>query len=107
MTTLKKYQMYIDGEWTDADSGETFESINPATGQAWAEIPAAGKADVDRAVTAAHRAFTEGPWSTMLATERGVLLRNLAEVMKEYSEELGKTETTDTGKLLSETRWRR
>lgn len=105
MTALKKYQMYVDGEWVDADSGETFQSVNPATGDAWAEIPAASAADVDRAVKAAHRAFTEGPWSTMLPTERGVLLRNLADIMKEHSEDLGKTETTDTGKLLSETRW--
>jgi acyl-CoA reductase-like NAD-dependent aldehyde dehydrogenase len=105
MTELKKYQMYIDGEWLDADSGESFESINPATGEAWATIPAANATDVDNAVKAAHRAFTEGPWSTMLATERGVLLRNLAEAMKKHSEALGETETTDTGKLFAETRW--
>lgn len=105
MAQLKKYQMYIDGQCVDAEGGDTFESVNPATGEAWAEIPAASEADVDRAVKAAHRAFTEGPWSTMLATERGVLLRKLAEVMKEHSEELGKIETVDTGKLLSETRW--
>ncbi len=105
MAKLKQYQMYVDGQWVDAEGGKTFESINPAEGTAWAEIPAASEADVDRAVQAAHRAFTEGPWSTMLPTERGVLLRKLAEVMKEHSEELGKVETTDTGKLLSETRW--
>lgn len=105
MPELKQYQMYIDGEWVDAENGDTFESLNPATAQPWANIPAASEADVDRAVQAAHRAFTEGPWSKMLATERGVLLRKLAEVMKEHSEELGTTETTDTGKLLSETRW--
>ena len=105
MAQLKKYQMYINGEWVDSENGETFDSVNPATGDTWAEIPAATANDVDRAVTAAHRAFTEGAWSTMLATERGVLLRKLAEVMKEHSEKLGETETTDTGKLLSETRW--
>ena len=105
MAKLKKYKMYVDGQWVDAEGGKTFESINPATGVTWAEIPAASEADVDRAVKAAHHAFTEGPWSTMLPTERGVLLRKLAEVMKEHSEELGEVETTDTGKLLSETRW--
>ena len=84
MTELKKYQMYIDGEWLDADSGESFESINPATGEAWATIPAANATDVDNAVNAAHRAFTEGPWSTMLATERGVLLRSLAEAIPDF-----------------------
>ena len=105
MTDLKKYQMFIGGDWVDAEDGETFESINPSTGKAWASIPAATAGDVDRAVTAAHAAFTEGPWSTMVATERGVLLRNLAEAMKKHSENLGRTETTDTGKLFAETRW--
>ena len=105
MTDLKKYQMFIGGEWVDAEDGGTFESINPSTGKAWAIIPAATEGDVDRAVTAAHAAFTEGPWSTMVATERGVLLRNLAEAMKKHSENLGRTETTDTGKLFAETRW--
>ena len=105
MARLKRYQMYIDGQWVDAEGGKTFESFNPATGEAWAEIPAASEADVDCAVQAAHRAFTDAPWSTMLATERGVLLRNLAEAMTKHSEELGKVETIDTGKLLSETRW--
>ncbi len=105
MTELTKYQLYVDGTWVDAEDGKTFDSLNPATGQAWASIPAASAADVDKAVKAAHRAFTEGPWSTMLPTERGVLLRALAEAMKEHSEQLGRTETVDTGKLFSETRW--
>jgi acyl-CoA reductase-like NAD-dependent aldehyde dehydrogenase len=105
MAELKKYQMYVDNEWIDAENSETFESLNPSTGEPWAIIPAASASDVDRAVQAAHRAFTDGPWSTMLPTERGVLLRKLAEVMKEHSEELGRTETVDTGKLFSETRW--
>lgn len=105
MTELKKYQMYIDGAWSDAEGGETFDSFNPATEEAWASIPAASAKDVDRAVSAAHRAFRQGPWSTMLPTERGSLLRSLAEIMKTKSESLGKTETIDTGKLFTETRW--
>ena len=63
MAELKHYQMLIDGEWTDAEGGKTFESINPTNGLPWAEIPEASEADVDRAVRAAHRAFSEGPWS--------------------------------------------
>ncbi|NQV43883.1 MAG: aldehyde dehydrogenase family protein, partial [Rhodospirillales bacterium] len=50
--------MLIDGAWVDAKDGQTFESFNPATGEAWATAPVAGKADVERAVEAAHRAFT-------------------------------------------------
>ena len=67
MPALKRYQMYIDGQWTDAQDGATFTSINPATGEAWAQIPEASEADVNRAVEAAHRAFTEGPWSRTTA----------------------------------------
>jgi len=105
MAELKKYQMYINGEWLAAQSGKTFESINPSDGKPWAVIPEADEADVDVAVKAAHRAFTEGPWSTMTATERGKLIHRLGDVLAEHSESLGHCETVDTGKLFKETRW--
>jgi len=105
MTELKQYQMYIDGQWVDSQDGKTFTSINPATGKAWAEVPEASEADVNRAVEAAHRAFTEGPWSSMTATARGKLMRRLADALSEHSESLGRCETVDTGKLFKETRW--
>jgi len=105
MTELKQYQMYIDGQWVDSQDGKTFTSTNPATGKAWAEVPEASEADVNRAVEAAHRAFTEGPWSSMTATARGKLMRRLADALSEHSESLGRCETVDTGKLFKETRW--
>ena len=105
MTELTQYRMYIDGQWVEAQDGRTFQSINPATGEAWAEVPLAGESDVNLAVEAAHRAFTQGPWSTMTATERGKLLRRLGDVLGENSEALGRCETVDTGKLFKETRW--
>lgn len=105
MTKLKHYQMLIDGEWVGAEDGKTFESINPATGEAWATAPLAGAVDVNRAVEAAHRAFTEGPWSKTTATARGKLLRKLGDLLAGCSEELGRTETIDTGKMFKETRW--
>ena len=105
MAELKNYQMYINGEWVAAQSGKTFESINPSNGKPWAVVPEADEVDVDTAVKAAHRAFTEGPWSTMTATERGKLLRRLGDVLAEHSESLGHCETVDTGKLFKETRW--
>ena len=105
MTELTRYQMYINGEWVDAENGATFTSVNPATGQTWAEVPEASEADINRAVEAAHHAFSEGAWATMTPTARGKMLRRLAEVLAEHSEPLGRCETVDTGKLFKETRW--
>jgi len=105
MTELTRYQMYINGEWIDAENGATFTSVNPATGQTWAEVPEASEADINRAVEAAHHAFSEGAWATMTPTARGKMLRRLAEVLAEHSEPLGRCETVDTGKLFKETRW--
>ena len=105
MSELKSYQMYINGEWVDAKDGKTFESVNPSTGNSWAIIPEAGERDVDAAVQSAHRAFSDGPWPKMTATERGKLLRRLADILAEHSETLGHSETVDTGKLFQETRW--
>jgi len=81
MTDLARYQMLIDGEWVDAEDGGTFESFNPATVEPWAEIPEATVNDVDRAVKAEHRAFSEGPWTTATPTERGRYLRRLADLL--------------------------
>ena len=105
MTGLVRYRMLIDGAWVDAGDGGTFESMTPATGEPWAVVPEATAADVDRAVEAAHRAFTEGPWSRTTPTERGRSLRRLADLLADRSEQLGRTETVDTGKMLKETRW--
>jgi acyl-CoA reductase-like NAD-dependent aldehyde dehydrogenase len=59
--TLVRFQMCIDGQWRDAQSGKTFDSLNPATAQAWAQLPDADEADVELAVQAAQRAFDSRP----------------------------------------------
>lgn len=105
MPKLERYKMYIDGQWADASDGKRFDSINPATGEAWSEVPEATAADVDRAVKAAHRAFSEGEWAQALPSARGKYLRKLADLLAARSEELGRIETIDTGKMLKETRW--
>ena len=105
MSTKTHYKMLIDGQWVDSSDGGSFESFNPATGEAWAVIPEATAADVNRAVEAAHRAFGEGEWAKALPTARGKYLRRLADLLAEHSELLGRTETIDTGKMLKETRW--
>ncbi len=97
--------MLIDGKWVDAGDGKKFPSINPASGEIWAEIPEATEDDVDRAIQAAHRAFTSGPWASASPTERGRYLRKLADLLAEKSAELGRVESIDTGKILTETRW--
>ena len=58
---IRNYKMLVDGEWVDARSGKTLESVNPYTGRVWATAPEAGEEDVDRAVRAARVAFDEGP----------------------------------------------
>ena len=105
MAELKRYRMLIDGQWVEAEGAKTFPSVNPASGEVWAEIPEASAGDVERAVEAAHRAFTEGPWSKTTPSERGKYLRKLADLLADHSEELGRSETVDTGKMLKETRW--
>src|SRR5215211_7880897 len=100
----REYRMLVGGEWVEARSGKTFESVNPYTGKVWATAPEAGEEDVDRAVRAAREAFDEGPWGKMTGTERARLIRRLAELIAENAESLAFIESTDNGKLLKEMR---
>lgn len=99
---MKRYQHYIDGESVDPASGAWFETKNPFTGRAWAEIPQGDAADVDRAAQAAHAALTTGPWSEMSATERGLLMYRLADLIARDARKLAEIEVRDNGKLLAE-----
>jgi len=99
---LQKYETYIDGKWTAARSGKTFETYNPYTGEAWALIPDCAKEEVDLAVEAAARAFESGPWSKMTATARGKALRRIAGLIERHAEHLAQIEVRDNGKLISE-----
>ena len=99
------YRMLINGEWVNASDGARFDSINPATEQAWCSIPEATADDINRAVETAHDAFSSGEWASLTPTARGKYLRRLAELLDEQSEHLGRIETIDTGKMLKETRW--
>ena len=99
---MHNYQMYIDGSFTDSSSGATFETENPFTGRAWATIARGNAQDVDRAVTAAHRAFTSSAWRSMTASARGALLRRLGDLITEHSVALAETEVRDNGKLYAE-----
>lgn len=102
--SVEAYQMLIDGDWVDASDGARFDSINPATGKAWASVPEATALDVDRAVRAAAAAL-DGPWGQLTPTARGKCLRRLGDLLAENSEAIGRVETTDTGKMFKETAW--
>ena len=103
MSKLKKYQMYIDGQWVDAENNKTFETLNPENNKPWAVVPEASASDVDRAVKAAQNAF-EGEWPKLLPKERARYLRMIGDKLRENAEHLGKIETIDTGKLYRETK---
>jgi acyl-CoA reductase-like NAD-dependent aldehyde dehydrogenase len=79
----------------------TFSSIDPYTGEPWAVLPEATRADVDDAVAAARAAF-EGEWGALTGTARGRLLRRLGELIAESADDLAIAETRDNGKLLRE-----
>jgi acyl-CoA reductase-like NAD-dependent aldehyde dehydrogenase len=100
---VRTVRMLIDGEQVDALDGQTFETVNPATGRAIARVPLGGKADVDRAVEAAQRAF-EGPWSTWSASKRGRTLAKFADLAKKGIEELAQLEREDIGKPIASAR---
>ena len=99
---MKRYQLRIAGQWVDPAGGEWFESQNPFTGEAWAEIPRCDARDVDRAVQAAHAALTEGPWAEMTASQRGLLLHRLGDLIARDANKLAATEVRDNGKLIAE-----
>ena len=95
--TLTTYKMYIDGQWVDASSGNHFESDDPFRAEPWALIPRGNAADVDRAVRAAHQAFTSGEWPKLTASRRGALLRRLGDLITERSKQLAEIEVRDNG----------
>lgn len=100
----EKFQLYIDGAFCDADDGAAFDSIDPSTGAVWAVMPKASAADTDRAVRAAHAAFSAGPWPALTATARGKLLYKLADLVARDASIIAELETRDTGKVIRETK---
>src|SRR6185436_6753888 len=93
--------MLINGQWVAAESGETFPTYNPATGEVICEVSAGDKADIDRAVKAARAAFDSGPWRTMTPSDRGKLLWKLADLLEKNLEEFASLESLDNGKPLT------
>jgi acyl-CoA reductase-like NAD-dependent aldehyde dehydrogenase len=99
----QEVRMLIGGEAVAALDGQTFDVFNPATGEVIARAPLGGKADVDRAVAAAQKAF-EGPWSTWSAAKRGRTLQKFADLCKKNLEELAQIERANCGKPITAAR---
>jgi aldehyde dehydrogenase (NAD+) len=95
---MKIFQYFAGGAWHDPRSGAWFDSDNPTLGTPWARIPRCDAEDVDVAVQAAHRCFTEGAWPRMNAAARGRLLRRMGDAVVRHAERLGGIETMDNGK---------
>jgi aldehyde dehydrogenase (NAD+) len=95
---VKDQPLLIGGKWLDSVSGKTFPTINPATGETICQVAEGDKADVDLAVKAARKAFEQGPWPKMNASERGRLLNKLADLIEENQEDLAALESLDNGK---------
>ena len=96
-----RYQLYINGEWRDAEGGKTFKVYNPANGEYMAECAAASKADVDDAVRAAWAAFPS--WKKVSVAERATILLKIADIIDANKEHLAMIEALDNGKPIRET----
>ncbi|GAC1392275.1 MAG: aldehyde dehydrogenase [Vulcanimicrobiaceae bacterium] len=101
-TTLSpgKTQLLIGGQWSDASTGDSYVNENPATGRPLAEVASASTADVDRAVTAARKAFDSGKWASMPASRRAKILLKMAQLISERANDLALLEVRDNGKPL-------
>jgi aldehyde dehydrogenase (NAD+) len=93
--------LLINNRWVPSESGKTFATINPSTGEEICQVAEADAADVDKAVAAARAAFDQGPWKKMKASERGRLLYRLADLIEQNADQLARLETLDNGKPLS------
>jgi aldehyde dehydrogenase (NAD+) len=94
-------QLLIGDKWVPCESGKTFPTYNPATGEEIVQIAEADAADVDKAVKAARYALERGAWRKTSASERGRLLNRLADLIEEHADELATLETLDNGMPLT------
>lgn len=102
LRTPIRHQLFIDGRFVPAQSGETLATLNPHDNSTIADVALAGKADVDLAVAAAQRALAA--WSHMAAADRGRILLKLADLIEANAEELARLESLDTGHPIKDSR---
>ena len=99
-----RQNLFIGGEFVAPRNGKYVESFDPTTGKAWYELAEADADDVEAAVAAATAAFRDPDWRRMTQTDRGALVRRLAELVRANADALAEIETRDNGKLIKETR---
>ena len=101
---LPQTNLFIGGKWTEPRSGKTYQTINPATEEVITDVAVAGPEDVDAAVLQARKAFEDGEWSKLSATDRGKILSRIADAILAHVEEFAYLETIDIGKPISESK---
>nr|WP_218135198.1 aldehyde dehydrogenase [Variovorax sp. YR216] len=99
---MRKYGLYIDGRYVEPLSGRRLPSVNPYTGEVWAEVPDAGAEDVELAVAAARRAYRE-TWSQTSGVARAALMLKLASLIESSADRMSTIESSDNGKIVRET----
>jgi gamma-glutamyl-gamma-aminobutyraldehyde dehydrogenase len=95
-------QAFIDGKFQPSISGETFQTVNPATGKTLAQIAACNCADVDIAVANARTAFEDGRWRSLASSRRKAILLKFADLLEQHAHELATMESLDSGKPIRE-----
>ena len=98
-------KLYIDGKWVSAENGAMLDVVDPASEEVFHRVSSGGTADIDAAVTAAKRAFDDGPWTKYSGDERANVLRKIADIIEGKTRELAKLEVRDNGKPLPEAIW--
>lgn len=102
--TIGPGQLYIDGNWRDAQTGKTKPTFDPTTEAPIADIAQATATDLDEAILAARRAFDQGPWPRMRPAERAKFMFRIAELIDKYADDLAYRETVDMGMTYSDSR---
>jgi phenylacetaldehyde dehydrogenase len=93
----KPRKMLINGNWVNSISGKTFPTYNPATGEVLAQVAEGDRDEIEQAVKAARKAFDQGPWRRLTASERGRLIYKLADLLEQHTEEFAYIESLDNG----------
>lgn len=102
---IKPGRLLIGGTWIEAASGKTFDIINPATAEILTTAAEGDSADIDRAVAEARKAFDEGPWPRMNASDRQRIVWKIGELLEKYKDEIAQLETLDNGKPIFESKY--